>query len=273
MKFTMKQYFIISFLILTLSQVNGQSLSSARTDVYKMYVPKYGKPEKIIEENTFYGSEITRNKNIFEFSEKLDTIKVSRFKNSELEAELIFIFNSKHQLVFQIFRNNVPLVGWQHEQSTYSYNENGLSEVKTTDASGNLRFLAKIECDSSGNPIRLELFDSKLNLFGYETGDYDYSRNKWIYCVFDRNRNKVSEEELNIEGVMPADSKYNENGDCILYRGNRNNKDDIYYQKEYKYDVNGNWTEINYYKCQMVDGELKNKKVDRKFKRKIIYQK
>lgn len=267
----MKQHIIIISLFLTVININAQSITSARSNTYESYVTKFGKPKKIIEKNTFYDKQTTRTKEIVEFSINLDTIKETRYTSSELDAKLLFVFNSKKQLIFRSYENKVPLIGWQYVESVYSYNENGLSEIKTTDSKGNLQSLTKVTCDTKGNPIELKLYDSNQNLIGFETGEYKYENNKWIYKVYNSNSKLISEQELSIENVKSSTYKYNKNGDCVLYPRNWKHDKNMYYQIEYKYDEFGNWTEQKIYFVEMINGKLKNKKKNRVFKRKLIY--
>lgn len=98
----MKKYFLlIAVLVLPLWWVSGQSLTSAKSDVYKQYVPKYGFPRKIIENNSFYNrSGVERKKEVVEFSIGLDTIQETRYKEDQLDAQLLFVFNEKNNLSF-----------------------------------------------------------------------------------------------------------------------------------------------------------------------------
>jgi len=269
----MKKYFLlIAVLVLPLWCVSGQSLTSAKSDVYKQYVPKYGFPRKIIENNSFYNrSGVVRKKEVVEFSVGLDTIQETRYKEDQLDAQLLFVFNEKKQLIFRSFRNKVPLFGWQQEQSTYIYNKNGLAEIRSIDGKTQLKSVAQVICDSLGHPTSFKLYDGKGNLMGSETGEYHYGTNKWTYQVFNPFGEQVSKQELVIESVKSEKNKYNENGDCILYPRNWDKNDTIYFQVEYKYDDQGNWIEQRIYALEKDGEQLTNKRLDRKFKRKIKY--
>lgn len=264
---------LITGIILTISLVNGQSLRSAKSDIHKRYVTKYGVPRHIIEYNTFYNnSGIVKKKEIIEFSESLDTIIETRYKDNILDAQLMFVFNFNKQLIFRSFKNKVPLFGWQYEKSNYTYDENGLAKILTTNGNSQLKTLAIVECDTLGNPTTFKLYDGNKNLIGFETGEYFYDTNKWNHCVFNRIGELLSEEELTIEAVKSDNKKYNAQGDCVLYPGNWSVGNKIYYQVEYKYDELGNWTKQKIYKVAKVKNKLTSKRIYRKFKRKIKYK-
>lgn len=131
---------LITGIILTISLVNGQSLRSSKSDTYKSYVTKYGVPRHITEYNTFYNnSGIVKKKEIIEFSESLDTIIETRYKDNILNAQLMFVFNFNKQLIFRSFKKKVPLFGWQYEKSNYTYDENGLTKILTTNGNSQLK--------------------------------------------------------------------------------------------------------------------------------------
>lgn len=234
------------------------------------YTTKFGKPREIKNKNTFYikSGKVFKEEKIT-FSKQLDTIYELRYKNSEFDARLSFIFDDEKNLIFRTFSNKVPLVGWQTVKS--EYNEDGIREIIDFDSYNTISRSAIFTNDSLGNPILMELYDSNHNLLGYEKAMYDYLNNSYTYEVYDSNNNLKTSKQLAIDSKKWDSKKHNEHGDVILYPRNRN--DNVYYLIEYKYDDLGNWIEQKIYTVEKKGNgnDLVNKEKDRRFRRKIKY--
>ncbi|WP_298248341.1 hypothetical protein [uncultured Christiangramia sp.] len=250
----------------------SQSITSGRTKVFEQYNTEFGKPKEIKNKNTFYnksGKEIKEEK--ITFSKNLDTITELRYKNSQLDARLVFIFDEDKNLIFRSFKNKVPLFGWQSQKAEYKYNRKGIQEINDLDPNNNILRKAIFENDSIGNPISMKLYDRNNNLLGYETAEYKYSNNSYTYKVYDSKENLKTSSQHTIDNKQSKSNNYNEHGDVISYPRNWNENDNIYYLLEYKYDDMGNWVEKKIYKVEKQGDTFVNKEKDRRFKRKIEY--
>ncbi|WP_303316421.1 hypothetical protein Q4Q34_06340 [Flavivirga abyssicola] len=273
-----REIILLGLFIIFISKLNAQQKESFNTDTHDSYNIKFGVPSKIIKNYTFYNSSSTEyQKSIILYSKNLDTISEKRYKNSEFNAELIFIFNKNRNLIYRSFNSKIPTVGWRFKLTKYKYDENGRIESRTIDKNGNLIDFEIIQNDSLKNKTLSKLFNSNNQLLGYETTQYYYEENKKIWRVYNGSGKKINESVSKIISNKKTketnNNKYNEYGDCILYPRNWNKNDNTYYQVEYKYDKLGNWTEQKIYAVNKIDGEFKNKKINRNFKRKIKYRK
>ena len=250
----------------------SQSITSGRTKIFEQYKTEYGQPKEIKNTNTFYnksGIEIKEEK--ITFSRNLDTISELRYKNSEIDARLTFIFNKENNLIFRSFKNKVPLFGWQSQKAEYNYSDNGIQEIIDFDSNNKIIRKAIFKNDSLRNPISMKLYDSNNNLLGYEKAEYDYSDNSYIYKVYDSNDNLKTSNQHTIEFKKSKSNNYNEHGDVILYPRNWDENDNVYYVLKYKYDNLGNWIDKRIYKVEKKGDRFVNKEKDRRFKRKIEY--
>ncbi|WP_343330336.1 hypothetical protein [Polaribacter staleyi] len=266
----------LGIFIIFLSKLNAQQNESFDTDTYDSYNTKFGVPLKIIKDYTFYNrSGIEYQKSIIFYSKNLDTISEKRYKNSEFNAELVFIFNKNRNLIYRTFNSKIPTIGWKHKSTEYKYDENGRIESRTIDRNGNLIELEIIKNDSLKNRTSSKIYNSNNQLVGYEETQYFYLENKKIWKVYNGSGKKISEGiSTIIADKNESDiNKYNDFGDCILYPINWNKNDNTYNQIEYKYDKLGNWTEKKIYTVNKIDGKFKNKKIKSIAKRKIKYRK
>ena len=264
--------------IISLLQLDAQQKNSINTDTHNSYNLKFGVPLKIIKNYTFYNKSNTEyQKSIILYSKNLDTITESRYKNSELNAKLNFIFNKNRNLIYRSFNSKVQGIGWRFKSTKYKYDENGRIESRTIDINGNLIDLEIFENDSLKNKTLSKLYNSYNQLVAYETTQYSYKENKKIWSVYNKSGKKIKESISNIitNKISRKNNanKYNASGDCVFYPRNWNKNDNTYYQVEYKYDKLGNWTQQKTYTLNKINGEFKNKKIYKIFKRKIKYRK
>lgn len=268
----------LGIFVIFFSKLNAQQKESFNTDTHDSYITKFGVPLKIIKNYTFYNNSNTEyKKSTIIFSKNLDTISERRYKNSEFNAELVFVFNKNRNLIYRSFNSKIPTIGWRYKSTKYKYDENGRIEARTINRNGSLIDLEIIENDSLKNKTSSKIFNSNNQLVGYETTKYFYAENKKIWKIYSGSGKKINESVTKIitnkNTKKTNTSKYNNSGDCILYPRNWNNNDNTYYQVEYKYDKLGNWIEQKIYAVNKIDGEFRNKKINRKFKRKIKYRK
>lgn len=250
----------------------SQSITSARSNVLEQYTTEHGRPREIRNTNTSYndsGKEVKEEK--ITLSRNLDTISELRYKNSELDARLTFIFNKEQKLILRSFTNKVPLVGWQKQKAEYRYSNNGLKEIINYNSNNYISGIAIFDNDSLGNPILMKLYDQNYRLLGYEKAEYIYENNTYTYKVYDSSDDLKTTKEYRINSKRSKSSKYNEFGDVILYPRNWNENDQIFYLLEYKYDKLGNWIDKKIYTVEKKGDELVKKAKDRRFKRKIKY--
>lgn len=262
-------------LLLTLfiaSNTYSQSITSARSNVFEQYTTEHGQPREIRNTNTFYndsGKEVKEEK--ITFSRNLDTISELRYKKSQLDARLTFIFDKELKLILRSFSNKVPRVGWQRQKAEYRYSNSGLREIIDYNSDNNISGIAIFKNDSLGNPVSMKLYDQNNRLLGYETAEYSYGDNTYTYKVYDTSDDLKTTKEYKINSKRSSSSKYNEYGDVILYPRSWNENDNIYYLLEYKYDELGNWIDKKIFKVEKKGDEFVKKKKDRRFKRKIEY--
>ncbi len=266
----------ISILVLVLLgfKINAQTKKSNNNETHQSYITKYGTPISIKKTTTFYtknGAEIKQS--IITFSKNLDTIIEKRYKGSELQAELIFVFNQSKNLIYRSFKNKVPLFGWQYIKTKYIFDETGLVSRKKMDKNGNLIEYDIIINDSLKNKISLKTFDSQGKLIGYEKTKYNYKENKKTWGVYNSFGDKMTEKTSNLNFDKNNNNKYNEYGDCTFYPRGWFANDNTYYQVKIKYDKLGNWVEKKTYESKKINGVFKNKKIYRTNKRKIKYRK
>lgn len=269
MKNPLLNLFLIFFIAFS---THSQSITSARSNVFEQYTTQYGQPKEIRTTNIFYndsGKEVKEEK--ITFSRNLDTISELRYKNSELDAILTFIFDKDRKLTFRSFTNKVPLFGWQRQKAEYRYNDIGLTEIIDYDSNNNISRKAIFENDSLGNPISMKLYDGNNRLLGYEKAKYNYSNNTYTYKVYDSNEDLKTTKEYSMDTKISNSSRYNEFGDVILYSRNWNENDNIFYLIEYKYDELGNWVDKKIFKVEKKGDRFGKKEKDRRFKRKIKY--
>jgi len=257
-------------------EINAQQKESINTDTHDSYNIKFGTPLKIIKDYTFYNrSGIEYQKSTILYSKNLDTISEKRSKNSEFNAELVFVFNENRNLIYRSFNSKIPTIGWRFKSTKYKYDKNGRTEARTIDRSGRLIELEVIQNDSLKNRTSSKIFNSNNQLVGNETTEYFYAENKKIWKLHNGSGKKVSEgvSAIIVNKNKNNSNEYNDFGDCILYPINWSKNDNTYNQVEYKYDKLGNWTEKKIYVVNKIDGEFKNKKIKSKVKRKIKYRK
>lgn len=259
-------------LLFFMLNARSQSISSILSNTFEGYSLKVGKPSKITKHTTFYvSSGVKKETAMVTYTQSLDTIIEKRFEESQLVAELVFIFDSKRNLIYRTFKNKVPLIGWQFESTTYVYDNTGLIERKSKDKLGRQLFLSKIKNDSLNNPVSLKTYDSKNNLVGYELADYDYPKNTWTHLVFSGNTTLISRNKRTIAKSSSENYVYNEFGDAVLYPRNWSKFDKRYFQIEYKYDKRGNWIDKKVFEVIKQGDEFKNKRLNKRIKRKIKY--
>ncbi|MGY6647885.1 hypothetical protein [Wenyingzhuangia sp. IMCC45574] len=272
------KFITLGLSILFWTHLTAQKNESFNTNIHDSYNIIFGVPLKITKNYTFYNKNNTEyQKSIITYSKKLDTISEKRYKNGEFNAELVFIYNKNRNLIYRSFKNKNSISGWRYKSTKYKYDNTGRIETRTMDQNRNLIDLEIIENDSLKNKTLSKLYNSKNQLVGYETTDYFYTENKKVWKVYNGTgkminqsttqiiKNKISEKSIT--------NKYNDFGDCILYPRNWNENDNVFYQVEYKYDKLGNWVEKKTFTLNKINGELKNRKIYKKFKRKIKYRK
>ncbi|NJW53646.1 hypothetical protein [Salinimicrobium oceani] len=251
---------------------SSQSLSSARSNIFDQYTTKFGHPREIRNTNTFYndsGKEVKEEKIIF--SKSSDTISELRYKNSLLDARLIFIFDKEGKLILRTLTNKIPLVGWQSQKAEYRYGKNGLTAIINYNSNDVISGKAIFKNDSKGNPVSMELYDQDSRLLGYEKAEYNYEDSTYTYKVYDSSNNLQTSKEYEINSERPNSSEYNEIGDVILYRRNWNENDNTFYLIEYKYDELGNWIDKKIFTIEKKGDKFVKKKKNKRFKRKIKY--
>ena len=173
---------LLTGFFMAFSGLNGQSLTSARSNVYSQYMIKNGKPEKITVSTAYYhDTEVTKEKKVMEYSVNLDTIRETRYKDGEVKARMMFVFNDRHQLIFRRSENRIGTLGWQAEKTVYSYDENGLCGMWTKSLNDHLKSYVRVKCDSLGNPEKFELYGPDLLLAGaHEHGNGRIARVRLI---------------------------------------------------------------------------------------------
>jgi len=263
----------IGLLILIFAQGKSQSLGSLKRDVFKSFMPKHGIPEQIIRTQSFYStSEVKKQKNIIDFSARLDTIMEKRFEDELIKAQAMYLFDDNKRLVYISFKEKVSSFGWQEKHTYYKYDNNGLSEIRRTNVLDQLIDQTRTKSDSLHNPIYLIWYNADLNLKGYETGEYLYAQNKCIRRMYNNQAELQSKEECSIESKESDESKFNQYGDCTFYPRAWFENDKVYFQVDYKYDELGNWIEKKLYRLIIVENKVTDKTVLQKIKRKIKYR-
>ena len=262
---TMKYGFLAS-LILTATSLLGQNIYTALHINRPEDVRKNKPINEIIEENTFInssGQEIKKNKKtlnqnyMVQMEERFD-------EQGELTDRLTRRFDSLGQrIISRRFERWNKVMGYSSETATYDYDSLGhLIKMTDKNSKGQTIQQAILSNNEKGHPIKLELYDGNGNLYGTEVATYNYSTNRALTEVKDKNGKTLSSDSITIDFTKAKDfprqgDVYNEYGDLM----NSTN-----YSYERKYDEFGNWTTETIYK--MVNGKRKK---DRIFKRKIKY--
>ncbi|MEZ2334944.1 hypothetical protein AB6735_04890 [Mucilaginibacter sp. RCC_168] len=237
---------------------------------------KFGRPKRIIEENTFYSShtEIAKNIKVFDAAGMLLT-EERYTQDGILTAKLTYINDTtRHLKLSRIFERWLKY-GRSKEIAVSHYDEHGflIGSIDST-ANGKIIDVVKIVNNSKGDPIELVLFDANNNPFGKETAEYNYDKNTVVASVFKNDGTKLSSDtaKIRFDAASSYDkSNYNQYNDVVGYSTTNLNGSVNLYECEYKYDKTGNWTEQKIYKTTLKPNGKKERQLDRFFKREITY--
>ena len=237
---------------------------------------KFGRPKRIIEENTFYSShtEIAKNIKVFDAAGMLLT-EERYTRDGILTAKLTYINDTtRHLKLSRIFESWLKY-GRSKEIAVNQYDEHGfLTATIDSTAHGKLINVAKIVNNSKGNPVELVLFDANNNPLGKETAKYDYDKNTVVTAVFKSDGTKLSSDtsKIRFDATSSYDkSTYNQYNDVLSYSTTNSNGSVNLYECEYQYDKTGNWIEQKIYTIKLNPDGKKDRKLDRLFKREITY--
>lgn len=239
------------------------------------------RPTKIVETNISYsivGKEI-RDKIIKTFDEA-GLLSSFEFyvENDSLFARVSYRNDTLNRLklsrVYEVWSRN----GLIRETSTYNYdNRNFLIGNLDLDNNGNFIRKTVIICNEKGNPIEVSLLDSNNKLIAKERATYFYSTNKVIRSLVMSEVPVInSKDSLKIsikhESKYPSDNEvYNSYGDKVKWKENSDIDRKTYYEREFTYDIYGNWIDSKIYLVRFrKNGEL-YKELKNSVKREITY--
>lgn len=236
-----KHLFKLLFLFLSGLYCSGQTslhTEITRIDLPKDYLLKDGMAKEII---------VTRKVNPgqnysyletleYTFPEK-SSIKLNRYKDSELETTKLFTIDSLGRILKNTERFKHKSLGWSTSKFETVYNDSG-KDLRVLHGDGSLNFTMRVLLDDNDNPIQIRTLDPNNRTIALSTADYDYDNNTFIYTVYNQDGLVV----LNTTDPFKKNYEINRNefGDLTEYYWPTSTSD-IKYLIEYKYDDRGNW--------------------------------
>ena len=254
--------FIFSFSIYCTGQTSMHTEIS-RIDLPKDYAIKNGYVKEIIINRKINpGQDFSYSeKLIYTFPEK-SKIRLSRYKNSELELTSEFLIDSLNRVIKKSERFNHKGIGWRTSKYETVYQEK-IKDLKMLNEDGSLDYTMRVVLNEYDNPTEIRTLNINNKLIALSTAKYDYENNNFLYTIYKEDGSIV----LNKIEVFKKDYeiKRNEYGDLTEFYW-PTSSNNVKYLIQYKYDQNGNWINI---KKIMIDG--KKKKTTEIINRKIKY--
>ena len=274
----MRKAGLLFILIISTQLGFAQSASSYLHNSQKIKSTK--KIAEIIETTTFFEKKgPTQTTDYTKYDAAGNVLSLNRFDSDE---KLIFSNIYKYDDSLRVIRSDkkiwINIIGYQTNYYTNQYDALGNYIQTEYNIKGTPINVTKYYVDNSKHLTKLETYDGKNNLFGYELVSYNVDDNEATIAQYDATNNLINTYTQPISYDNHAEqnhnNKYNENGNLIYWERNTNNNDNICYVEEYKYDKFNNWTSnkrFAYIKNEK--GELKNKELNMIKKRILKYLK
>jgi len=270
-------YAYTTFLLLAFSTSlsNAQNIFSAlHSKEIREY--KYGRPQQIVETNTFYSSNNTQvDKNIKTFDNAGMPFTEERYdETGKINAKLTYINDTINHLCLRRIFERWTNERYSKETAIYAYdNQNFLIRITDVDANGNATMVSELVNNDKGNPIELHLFDGRGRSFGIEKATYFYDRNIAVTTVFSNDGRNLSSDSLEIDfNRTDSSGNYNEHGDAISYSSRNLDGSRTLFESEYIYDNMGNCIDEKIYKVTVRNNGKKKRSIDRHFEKQINYR-
>ena len=269
--------FVTPLIFLTMASEAQNIFSALHHNELREY--KFGLPVQIIETNIFYSSNNTQvEKNIKTYDRSGMLLTEDRYdEDGKLTAKLTYTNDTIKRLTMQRVFERWTSLGYNKETAIYFYDDkNFLIRIKDVDANSNTIRVSELVNNDKGDPTALHLYDGNGNSFGVEKAEYFYDKNIAVTTVFSNDGRKLSTDSLKInfhktDTSIIDKSNYNEHGDVLSGSTRNLNGSLTFYEYEYIYDTIGNCIDEKIYSVTMKGNGKKKRKLDRHFKKEIIY--
>lgn len=256
-------FIFIAFLII--NDIQSQSVPSFWMNIYSFddyHDTRKENVEKIIVKRTGYYSSGKSYKEKWEYNfREKNKCDGKLFKDGELNSYFSYEYDSLNQKIKSITKSKIPSLGWEKQTIEYKYIDGRRLFEKHFDGEYNLVRNAVFEYDSLKYLIKLSVNDT------YETADYNYKTDSYVYKVFNQRGELVLEKE-NFAHLNRGQEIRNEFGDLIqVIWPTANPINNVYHIMEYKYDKKGNWIKRKRYIVENGKSRVKSK-ITRKIKYK-----
>lgn len=236
---------------------------------YKTKVPK-----EVHETRKSYNSDKTytvKTIKYYDISGMLE--REDRFSSDDkLESFFTYVNDTINRIKLSRTYTHLGKYTKKQETAEYIYSNRQLIKVIDKDKNQNIYFTTEIRNDSKGNPIVIYGYNSKGNLYGRETADYNYENNTVTTSVFS-NDSKLLSTKVNWITFEKTKKEciYNENEDLIKWKYISLDNEETLYEAEYKYDKFDNIVEEKIYKISLKPDGKRDIKIDKNNKRKYKY--
>lgn len=273
----MKKQILIA--IIFLSQLTfSQSIGS-----YLLNKNKYDKKAnitKIMEKTSFHNSEGVKKETEYKnFNSSMQLTSLKRFNDKNKLIWLnIYKYDSLKRKIRVDNKRWINIIGYQTKHSEYRYDSIGNFVQIDFNSKKQALNISQFFLDNDKNLIRLENYTGNGDLIGFETATYDFENNKMNVKQYNNKSKLINSNDRTIkysgDYKQKFPNKYNEQGDLIYWERNWNDKDNVCYTIDYKYDNNGNWVyKKRYSHIKTKKGKLKKKRIKMLKTRKIEYGK
>jgi hypothetical protein len=239
-----------------------------------------GTPKSITNSKIFYssnGNEEKKEQTEYDQS-GLPVSKTFFDENGNVTTRVDYIYDTIKRIILEskltelnvLFPTNRVRTLYQYETS------NSPIRIQHLNSQGNVLSEVLLKNDSSGLPIKLQLFEPPGNLIGTEVASYIPADNKAIVSVANSDGKILSTDTMKINfkyahKFHDPHINYNEKGDVTYSKSLWANGSIHYREYEYIYDKTGNWIDQKAFEVSDKSKGKKKREMKSHFKRKIIY--
>jgi hypothetical protein len=244
-------------------------------------IDKYDKDAnitEIIETTSFHeASGVTKNIEFKNFNSSMNLTILQRINEENKLIWLnIYTYDSLQREVRIDNKKWLNIVGYQSEYYIFIYDSVNNFIQYNYDSKDQILSISQYYFDKDMNLIRLETYTANGDLVGYEIASYDSDNNMMTIRHYNNQDRLINSNNRPIKYggkyKQKTSNRYNENGDLIYWERDLNDKDNVCYTTEYKYDDKGNWiSEKRYSYIKTEQGKLKRKKLEMVKTREIKY--
>ncbi|ULQ51719.1 hypothetical protein [Flavihumibacter fluvii] len=274
----------ILILLLLCGHINAQRMSIIDALHLNEELDYRGKkPIKIVENNINYSIIKTEIRDriikAFDKSGMMTNFEFYSDNDDSFFARVSFVNDTINKIKIAKTTEVKQKKGIHKEMSKYFYDSKSYL-TGSIDLEGDSNVIRKttIVCNEKGHPTELTLFDSKDKFIAQETATYYYNLNKVVRnielseqtVINNKDSSKIS---LKNENLFPSENEiFNNYGDKVKWKGNREFDKDSFYEREYIYDSFGNWTESKIYIVRIQKNGETFKEIKSIISRQITYE-